>query len=316
MISWKSLVKEFSNFYPIRGKNALLIAERIISLLEENSIIFEIQKFTNYIPFGRSKLEVDGREIDSMAASFVSGKIDEKNIISNVISSSNIDDPNISFNPYSKTFSLASFYFVPSINVKRSDVQKIISAETIKGKVKVKKERIKAINIIIGNTKNPTNIIISHYDTVLNGAVDNTSGIVTILDLILHHKEKILEKNLFVLCGSEEFSYEKPIYWGYGYRKFEKEYEDLLSSSRRIFVVDCVGFDKVSINRDISLLYEALPLSNFNKYKNKISLVTSISEKNIKYFFSFYHSNLDIPKLLKEEYINQSKRLLLKGLVK
>lgn len=316
MTSWNFFIRKFSKLYPIKGERALIAAKIILNFLSENDINFEIQKYNNYIPVGNSKLEVDGVEIDSIPACFVSGKIYDKNIISNILSSSIIEDPNISFNPYSKTFSLASFYFIPSINIKRDDIKKVINAEVINGRVRVKKKKIKALNILVGNTKNPKNIIISHYDTVLNGAVDNSSSIALILDLILNYKEKILKNNLFVLCGSEELSYERPIYWGYGYRKFEKEFENLLNISKKIYVIDCIGFDKPNINKDNSLKYEALPLKNFKKYENKIFLITSLSKQNVKYFYSFYHSNLDNPKLLKERFILQSKLLLLKELNK
>lgn len=315
-VMWKVIINNLFKLCPIKGKKAIKAAKFIINLLEKYNIGYDIQKITNYIPSGKSKLKIDGENIECIPACFISGKIEEKNIVSNILPLENLESPLISFNPYCKEFSLVSFYFTPSINIRGKDVKKIIVAKEIKGKVKIKKEKIKAINISVGNIKNPKNLIISHYDTVLNGAVDNLSGISVMLDIIINKKEKILKNNLFVFCGSEELSYNKPIYWGYGYRKFEEEFFDVFIKTKNIFVIDCIGFDKPYINKDEKLNFEAFPISNFQKIKNKIHLITSITSKNMKNFYSFYHSNLDVPTLLKEEYMENSIKLLIKKLIK
>lgn len=316
-VTWKSILNFLIKQYPIRGKKEKEVIRTISKILEENNIYFEIQKFKNTIPNGKSRLYIDGKEIESIPASFVSGKIEEKNLISNIIIKENFNTPSISYNPYCKDFSLATFYFSPSINIRREDVKKVLDAEVIEGYVKIKKERYKTGNILIGNTKNPKILIFSHYDTVLNGVVDNSTSISTLLDIILSKKtrDKILKEVLIVLSGSTELSYDKPYYWCYGYRVFEKENLDVLIKSKKIFVVDCIGFDKCSIIYNNDLVYEAFTLLNFEKIKNKTYLFTSINNKNLYFFYSFYHSYVDNINLIKDSFVEKTKNLIIKNIL-
>ncbi|MEM5829936.1 MAG: hypothetical protein QXL82_00255 [Candidatus Aenigmatarchaeota archaeon] len=304
-INFQHAIKELEKFYPIRGKREKLAANFIMSFLEEKGISYEIQKFKNQVPNGKSKLICDGVEIKSLPSSFVSGKIRDKNLIPNILIRENFSEPNIAFNPYSKAISLATFYYVASLTISRNDVQKVLKADEIYGKVKIKKEKFTGYNIIVGNIKTSKRLIFAHYDTVLNGAIDNSSGTAFLLSLITNSKY-LKEENLFLICGSEELSFEKP-YWGYGYRIFEKEFEYLFKEVKEIIVVDCIGFDKpIFIDSDKNLKMEAFPIKNFEKYEKKIVVFSSISENNIKDFYSFYHSYLDTKKLLEKKYIEES----------
>lgn len=305
---------DISKFHPIRGKREMIMVKYISKTLENSNINFELQQFKNSIPTGKCKLDSDFGKIESMPASFKSGKINEKNLISNIIIKQDFEIPNISFNPYCKDFSLVTFYFEPSICVKSVDVKKIIESETISGIVKIRNEKFKTANIIAGDLTKPENIIFTHFDTVLNGSVDNSSSVALLLSLITEKIKgnKNLEKSLIIFSGSEELSFEKPFYWGYGYRVFERDYFELLENSKKIIVVDCIGFDKCYVSMNKTLLKEAFPIANLDKFSNKIYLVTSVSMKNIKYFYSFYHSTLDKPKLIKKNYIIQAKRTILK----
>ncbi|MEM0481104.1 MAG: hypothetical protein QXQ14_02910 [Candidatus Aenigmatarchaeota archaeon] len=301
------LIKKFSIFYPIRGKNE----EKFLNYLTGEvlkDISFELQKFKNKIPKGKIKANV---KVNLENSGLKSGKIENKNIVNSIYYEDN--KPNINFNPYCKEISLPSFYNAPSVAIARKDLNKILE-EDVKIKVKVLKERFRSANILIGNLKNPEFLIFSHFDTVLNGAVDNSSGIAVIISLIKEHPE-LLKNNLFILSGSEELSFENP-YWGYGYRVFEKEYEDLIFSSKRILVVDSVGFTISKIFKNREILWLAFPIRNFEKILNKTFLLSSIfSEEKLKEYYTFYHSNLDTVKNLKEEFLLQAKRILKKFLV-
>lgn len=306
-----NLLNKLSKLYPINGKREKLAIKFILKNLEEKNVSLDVQWFKNSVPNGKCKLEVDGEKIKCMHASFSSGKIDEKNLVANTIVRQSFESPNISFNPYCKDISLATFYFKTSICIKSSDVKKIIEAEYISGKVKIKKEKFKTANILVGKIRNPKKIIFAHFDTVLSGCIDNSASIALLINLIFEGKDKILKDALIVFSGSEELSFEKPYYWGYGYRIFESEFYEVLKKSKSIIVVDCIGFDYSYISKDEELLKEAFPIKNFNKFFNKIFLLTSISQKNIKYFYSFYHSNLDLSNLVKDYYVQQAKRKIL-----
>ncbi|MEM5828391.1 MAG: hypothetical protein QW197_02725 [Candidatus Aenigmatarchaeota archaeon] len=309
--NFNELIENLEKFYPIRGKNEKVVFRVLVEFLEKNNISYETQDFINIVPNGKSELVCDGLKIESLPSSFVSGKIGDKNLVSNILIREDFQEPNIAFNPYSREISLATFYSVPSITIRRSDVKRILEAENVRGKVKIKKEKFKSFNIIVGNFKNPKRLIFTHYDTVLNGAVDNSSGTAFLLSLLATFRD-VMKENLFFICGSEELSYDKP-YWGYGYRIAESEFEKFFETSKEIVVVDCIGFDKASfIEGDSFLKREAFPIKNFEKYENKIKVFSSISSKNIKEFYSFYHSNSDIKELLKEKYVIENFKKFVK----
>lgn len=313
-MKYKEILVDFSKFYPIRGKK---VEEFTKYILEKylNNINYYLSEFINRSPIGKSELYADGKLIESLPSSFVSGKIDEKNIISNVFVKSDYNEPNISFNPYSDEISLVTFYYEsPSITISRKNVSDVLNAEEIEGYVHINEERHKAYNILVGNINNPKNIIITHYDTVLNGASDNSSGTSILLKVIKEHKE-LLSENLFVLSGAEELSYDFPIYWGYGYRVFEYEYKELLRNSKRIIVVDTLGFDfPILIKNNFDIIIEAFPIKNLGEFIGKTYLLTSIdleNKKKRKMFYSFYHSNLDTVNIIDERYMIEAEKILI-----
>lgn len=153
-------------------------------------------------------------------------------IIEEDVSPENFEIPNINFNPFCKSVSLTSFYFTPSLAISKKDLHFIINVEEIEGKVKIKKEKFISRNLIIGNLENPRFVIFAHYDTIKKGAIDNSSGVAILLSLIKENP-KTLSNTLFVFSGSEELSFEKPIYWGKGYRVFEEEFKEVLKNSKK-----------------------------------------------------------------------------------
>ena len=132
------------------------------------------------------------------------------------------------------------------------------------------KKKQNTYQILIGNIKTPRNIIFSHFDSIGNGAIDNASGTAIMIQVILSNK-KSLKDNLFVFDGNEEISYDKPVYWGKGYRNFEKKYGKQISKAEKLIVIDCVGYDKL---------------------------------------MNVYHSDLDIPELIKESYLEEALEIL------
>jgi len=301
----KDIIKELERFSPRRGKREELAFNFLTKILQENDIKFEIQKFKNAIPSYKVKHNL---EIDFIPNTFASGKIEEFVIVSNLEKRENFEIPNINFNPLSSGISLATFYYVPSVAISKKDLNRL--PENLKIKIKVKKEKFVSRNILVGNFENPKNIFFTHYDTVLNGANDNSSGVAILLHYILNNPHS-LKNNLFVFCGSEELSFEKP-YWCKGYREFEKEYSDLMNKTKRMIVVDSIGHEKPKVVKNKEFLREAFVINNFEKFYEKIFLVTSIKGFSDKKYFSIYHSQEDTVDKLNEKYLLESLKIIKK----
>lgn len=303
-----SFIRDLLEFSPRQGKNEVKAAGLIISLLDKFGANYLVQTFGTKVPLiKRAELTADGKKIECKGCSFVSGEIENKDyLISNLTPSSCfLEYPNINFNPKCKTISLDNFYFAPAVTIKTSDLSKVAKAKKVKGKVQVLPFAYESANILVGNIKDPKNILFAHYDSVEKGATDNASGVAVLMDLIISHPET-LKGSLYVFSGNEELSYDKPTYWGYGFRAFEKEYYSIMAAAGEIMAVDCVGNGKTNVSCDPHLIKLAFPISNIDKWSGKISVVFGDFDK----LMSVYHSNNDDIKELKAVYLNEAVELL------
>jgi hypothetical protein len=301
------IIKDLEKFSPRNNEEAI---NKTIKYIKENlekvGIDFLDQYFYVSIPFDEGSYIIldNGEKIIGKANSFVSGYFEEKNIYSSQNIKQEISVPHINYNQYYDAFSGIIFYDFPVINIKKSDLIKVINSEEIKVYVNVKRKLIKNENILVGNIKNPKNIIFTHFDTIFNGALDNSSGTATLLYGIINNKIN-LKENLIVFSGCEELSYDKPYYWGYGYRVFEYEYKEILEKSEKIIVYDMFGHSKPTLTKEY--IREAFPIMSEYLYEKSIQ----ISESNNDWI-KFYHSEADTIDKVNEDYLKEGLELLLK----
>ena len=304
-------ISQLLKFSPRQGENEKRAADFIVSVLKKSGIGFRVQKFPAKIPLiKKAALKADNKKIKCEGCCFIGGKIEEKgNLISSLIPSRFfLTEPNINFNPKCRSVSLDNFYFAPALAVSKNDLPKILKAKKVKGEVKVIPYRFLSSNILIGNVKSPENIVFAHYDSIKKGAVDNASGVAVLMKVIISYPETF--KNLYVFSGNEELSYENPVYWGHGYRAFEKKYENLLHNAKKIIVVDCVGKGKSVIGRDYNLTELAFPIKNIKKLSKKIFILRG----GIDELMSVYHSDLDGLEQIDEKQLDSAVKLLKKEL--
>ncbi len=281
----------------------------ILQVLECEQVAYHVQEFTTDVPvYGHCTLVVDGEKLEVLPSGLVSGTLlHNHTILSSLISSQkNIYDANINFNPLCEFVSRSNHYFAPAFSIKRGDVQKVINAKQIIGKLEVTKTKHQSKNILVGNTVNPTTIIFSHYDSISVGAVDNTSGSALSLELIVEYKE-LANSVLFVLCGTEELSYDQTIYWGHGYRCFENEYGELLKRAVQILVLDSLGHTSPIIFSDVPTMKLAFPIVHIATYASKTKVIAG----NIDVLMQFYHAENDIQGNIKGEYLDRAKEVVL-----
>lgn len=282
-------------------------ALRIIKAeLRYRSISFKEQKYFTSIPLVRkAKLIADDIEIPSKATSFMSGKINSKsNILSSLISSQRfLYEPNINFNPQCEAISKSNHYFAPSLAVSKNDLPRILSASRVEGEVSVQKVKHQSSNVLVGNVKNPRNVIFCHYDSIGPGASDNASGCAIVLKMIVGEFEAGF-RNLYVIAGNEELSYDKGLYWGHGYRVFEKKYKTLLTQTQRIIIIDSVGQAKTIVTQDPDVVRLGFPLKEMGLYTKKTFMISG----ELSELMNIYHSDLDLVTGIKSLYLNQAEK--------
>lgn len=297
-------IKQITKIGERLGKGEIEARKFIESVLKKNVIPYVIQTFPNSIPIQeKAILKADDTSIPCKGTSFVSGKISTEHILSNLISSQeNIQTSNINFNPLSDHISCSNFYFTPSVAIAKKDIPKLMKAKKNEGSVKVKKYNYTSANILVGNIINPQNIIIAHYDSIETGSIDNASGVSLLLSL-LTQSPRIRDKNLFVFSGSEELSYDYPIYWGKGFRELENKNKALFKKAENIYVVDCIGQTKPKLYTDNHFISLAFPIG---KYEEKTVIVSG----EFKPLMSIYHSKGDVAKLIMKRYYDQALMIM------
>jgi len=302
-------IKNLLQLSPRQIENETKAANFIISVLKKHNIPYYLHYFSTKIPKTKKEfLIADKKKIPCRGCCFVSGETKNKDyLISSLIPSHFfIDKSNINFNPQCKGISLSNFYFAPALAISKKDLPYILKAKKVFGKVIVEPIKHKAVNILVGNKKNPKTICFAHYDSIEKGAIDNAAGVAVLMKAIIL-KPKTLENNLYVFSANEELSYEKPTYWGYGFRAFEKKFLNIMIKTKKIIVIDCPGNNKTNILEDDNLAYLAFPIKNKNKFKNKIKIITGDIEK----LMNVYHSDLDDLSQIKEKYLNEAVEKLL-----
>ncbi len=278
-------------------------------ILEANGLLYFDQKFSLNIPrINKAYLKVDGVQLeDIQGCSFVGGKIiGKENILSSLIPSAHfIDKENINFNPMCEGVSVGNHYFAPAIALGHDGLQKVLNGKKIQGEVKVEKIKHSAVNILVGNRKNPKVICFAHYDSINMGAIDNASGVALILKIAI--KEKILlEDVLLVFSAAEELSFDYPVYWGQGFRVFEKQYLKIMQKAKKIIVVDCVGNGKAVCISEEKFLRLGFPILNIMTLSKKIILISADYTK----LMTVYHSNLDDGRTMTEKHMDSAYKLL------
>jgi hypothetical protein len=276
------------------GKNEILATDILIDILVKDLKISEIkiQEFTNYVPVNlESRLEVKSKVLEALPICFYSGNINNQNIkIIEYDEENSFEENYIAYNKKCKAISRHTFFKNASFAINRKNAKFVKNnIDYVKGFVEIQKFQYVSRNLLIGNTDNPQNVLFCHLDTVENGFIDNLSGVLCMLMLLIKDK-KLLNKNLFVFSGNEELSYDFPIYWGYGYRKFEEEYFYLLEQSKKILILDCIGQTNLKIYKEnIDILQLGFPIKNLKSLVNK----TYMFSGNLNSLMKIYHSVID-----------------------
>lgn len=287
----QKIIQELLKFSPRLGQNELATAKFINAYLEKHHISFTLDTFKTAIPiYDHWSLSADNQEIECRPCSLKSGKITQGVKIINSLKAGSdfFNQPNINYNPKClDSIAQISFFNAPALAVNVNDIKRIESAKTIAGEIAVSWYKYSAKNFIIGNIENSQNLIFSHYDSISQGAVDNAGSVALILEML--RKKQFFGNTSVILAANEEISNDKPVYWGKGYRDFEKKHGKSMESASKIVVVDGIGHKpcKVLQGQEVQ---EAFPIIDFERYKEKLYW---IGPKSIDDIASFYHSDED-----------------------
>lgn len=275
--------------------------------LHAAAVPYRVQSFMTAVPkILQASLVADGKTIPAAGTSFVSGTItDSSTLISSLTSSQKfLYEQNINFNPRCKVISRSNHYFAPSLAVAPAALSAICRASTIQGIVRVKKIKHCSANILVGNTKNPQTILFCHYDSIGPGAVDNASGTALLLQMIIE-TPKYLKENLFVFAGNEELSYDQPVYWGRGYRVFERRYYSLLQRAKNILIIDCLGQTAARQYRDPAIVRLGFPVMHQHRWTKKIAMIAG----DLGALMRVYHSSADTANIIQPGHMHQARVL-------
>ena len=305
----QQLIKKLTSLGERQGNLTIAAAGIIESFLREKKVVFAVENVVAELPEGTSKLMVDGKILPSLPTSFIGGTINGKTaIVSSLIPSKYlIGVPNINFNPKCREISRSNFYFAPSVAVEPARISEILAGNMIQCSVRVKKRRFNLPQFLVGNLKSPRVVVFSRYDSIGPGAIDNSSGTAVCLSLVASCPN-LLEDALFIFDPNEELSYDRPTYWGHGYRVFERRNARILRDAKRVIVVDCVGNGVPTVIRDPKILELAFPIKNKERLEGDLVTVGA----DIGRLMDVYHSNLDLDGEISLDCLRKAEELVKK----
>lgn len=284
-------------------------ARYLLGRLAGGGVPVREQNFSTSVPrFKEAALWADGRPVRCEGNGLVSGRIKDKcHVVSSVIDQSIMRyDRNINTNPFCRSaISKGNFYFAPAVAVDHRGLAQVLCAKRVQGQLAVKKEKHRAVNILIGDRKAPRTVVFTHYDSIGPGAIDNASGVSVLMNIIDKDPDYLADK-LFVIAANEEVSYDLPLFHGHGYRIFENKAAALLKGARQIVCLDSVGQTPAAIIKDPMIAVKAFPLMNARKWDKKISVIAG----DIDALMPIYHSDLDDGRGIKFKHLVQAERLL------
>lgn len=301
-------VLEIVAFSPRQLENEKKTAQYVMDFLSDKKIAFITEKYDVEIPHvHESYLEADGSIVPCEGSCFVSGEIlGKEHVVSSLIFDQKFTEGSIiNFNPQCAGISLPIYYSVPAVAVSRFSKKKLLNAKNIRGYVRVEHVKHEAVNILVGNLKNPLSICFAHYDSIESGAIDNASGVAVMMEMIERHPESLRDV-LYVFAANEELSCANELYWGNGYRVFESHYEQVMERAQSIIVIDSVGNGLAKKISDMELLLLGFPIKNIKKWHDKISFVTG----DFSHLMTVYHSSMDDGRGMTEEYMEDAYNMV------
>lgn len=318
------LIESICQFSPRQGEGERHTAQYIKELLATKQIACISQFYRTSIPIILAAELTVGDQMyrtpTIAGCSFVSGTIEPTSPIVDARGSSSegnaMGTSLLACNPQCLEASQANFYSVPAIAIPPWIQERIVTNNIpFHGKVDVMLQEHTSENILVGNVQNPRAIVLTHYDSIGYGALDNASGVAVVLSCLQRFRER-LQDTLFALCGSEELSHERNPYHGYGYRIAEQGYLAAFENADSIHIVDSVGNrppkiieEKASNSQEDRELFEralsaAAPLHHSTHWRNKIRIYGG--DDIPMGMFTVYHSNLDNGDMLREDFLEQT----------
>lgn len=300
------IVRDIISFSPRQLANEKKTAKYIMTFLKKEKVDIIIEKYDVLIPVTKkANLFADGVSVECDGCSTVSGQISGKDhMMSSLSFDSKPKSAFISFNPCCSSVSLPVFYTRPAVSVSHQSLQKILTAQHVQGNVYVEKVLHRSCNILVGNHIDPQKICFTHYDSIKTGAIDNASGVAVVMEMV-RMRQDLLQDILFVIAGNEELSCDDDVYWGNGYRDFEKRHVDLMEHAAKIVVVDSVGNGSARVIKDKEMLLLGFPVKRVDQFYDKIDFVSG----DYAHLMTVYHSNDDDGRGMTEKHMQDAYAL-------
>lgn len=302
----KTLLRQLTDIGPRFAEKEIQAAKIIKDYLLSINV-----PFTSEVPVcTHAELIADDKPINCFGSSMVSGEIPDGEYLISHFGYSGETPYNIAYSPVTDNISVIDHFKVPSVTISRNDVVKIVMAKHVQGVVKVKRTTINTENILVGNIEKPNKIVFAHFDSIIgSGAVDN-AGSVEILMRCIEHNQNLLPTTLFNFSGNEEIAYDDYKLSGYGFRVFERQYENLLTKAQKIFVLDGLGVGEPIITQNG--LDWVLQVKMLDKIREKVFWLQNDQTPVLRYFHTL-NDNFEIINesslLSAEKALNQKLKL-------
>ncbi len=281
----EELLKLFNEFMQYEEDYIKKTEDRAVAL-EERLLPFGFDEIRvpTLAPSWEYWLKIGEREAKALPTALKSGHVGP--YIKDSSDLEDYDKPNINYNSQllsDEAISTPVFYNAPSLAVSRRDAAEAI-LKGFEGYVKVKPKAVTARSFVVGDLQNAKAVIVTHYDALWYGAVDNTSGLIASLLLMRRVKGVV-----FLFLGYTEVTLTND-YSGFVINEVGEELRETLEG-KEVIVLDCLGFEGSGFIEDPEYFEAYSPLMPSKIYGTPLS-------KLIKIYHSTIDNHLDFDKLV------------------
>ena len=215
------------------------LSEKLREELERKGLEYERYTYPVAAPSWSWYLRADGKEVRSLPFGLSSGEYEGPPKVVKVGLDEAPPEGSIAYVDGSVSeIRTPTFSSGPALAVSPRDAESVSKAKRVEWALRVRTVETFGFTYLIGDLDSAERAIITHYDSLWSGSVDNASGTTLALEML---DLVDLKKNVFVFVGFAEINMKEEEYWLPSFKSVVGAYAELFERVKEVVVVDCVG---------------------------------------------------------------------------
>ena len=232
-------VSRFTIFDLEYAEKTYALSEKLREELERKGLEYERYAYPVAAPSWSWYLRADGEEVRSLPFGLSSGEYEGPPKVVKLELDEAPPEGSIAYVDGSASeIRTPTFSSGPALAVSPRDAERISKSKKVEWALRVRTVETFGLAYLVGDLDSAKRVIVTHYDSLWSGSVDNASGTTLALEML---DLVDLKKNAFVFVGFAEINMKEGEYWLPSFKSVVGAYSELFERAEEVVVVDCVG---------------------------------------------------------------------------